>query len=148
MEHKEEIAKKRKDGWLEVWFGIEAIGVDKDVVGKALKAHVEKIARIKDVLVYETSLKESKDIGKPPQGIQGDKAWSQVADVKFFVKDLASLIGIIIVYGPSSVEILGPAKKEFRIDELQNTANTVAGIMHEFASRGVGGVLISAEQKK
>jgi hypothetical protein len=144
----DDIVKRRKDGWIEVWFVFEALGIDKDAVGSALKLHTEKLSRIKDLLVYETSFKEIAEAKNLPQGISAEKAWSQVADVKFFAKDIPMLMDIIMVYGPSSVEILGPLKKEIKIDELQSTANTLAGLVHEFAARGVGGILVSSEPKR
>jgi hypothetical protein len=53
MELQEQIKEKRKEKWFEVWFSIEALAVDKDVVEKALKKHIEKMSKVRDILVYE-----------------------------------------------------------------------------------------------
>jgi hypothetical protein len=62
------------------------------------------------------------------------------------VKDLFSLINIVIVYGPSSVEIMGPKNKEIKVEEIQRISNVLAGIVHQFASAGIGGIIITPER--
>ena len=75
-----------------------------------------------------------------------EEAYSQVAKVRFFSRDLLTLLNIVMVYGPSSVEILGPDKAEIKISEVQQLSNTVAGLVHQFAAAGVGGIVITPDK--
>jgi hypothetical protein len=138
---KEKINKIRKEGWIEVWFAIEAMGTSKDVTESAMAKHIEKLSKTKDIFVYEKIFRETEKVKNPPKGVK--EAFSQVVEVKLFAKDLFTLINIVMVYGPSAIEILGPNKKEIKIDEIQNIANVLAGVIHQFASAGVGGIVIS-----
>jgi hypothetical protein len=139
-EKKEEIRKKQKEKWFDVWFAIEAVSMDKGTLENALKTHIEKLSAAKNTYVYDVKYHELKDIDNPVKGVE--KAHTQVADVKLFVKDLLSLVNIIMLYGPSAIEIIGPDRKEIHLEEVQRIANTIAGIMHQFAAAGVGGMII------
>jgi len=148
MEEIEEIAKKRlKDGWIKVWFAIEAMAAEKNVVEDAMKKHIESMSKVKDLLILEKNFKDTKEVEKEklPKGIE--KAFSQVAEVTLIVKDLFTLINVIILYGPSSIEIIEPDKKEIKIDEMQNLANLIAGIIHQFAAAGVGGIVMTGSSQ-
>jgi len=138
---KEQIEKRRKENWIEAWFGIEVMAIDKDVTENSLKEHVEKLAKTENVLVYDTSFKDAVHLEKPFRDIP--EAWSQVVNVKLFARDLYTFLNIVYLYGPSAIEVLGPKTKDVKIDEIQNIANTLAGLVHQFASAGVGGIVIS-----
>lgn len=138
---KEEINKKIKDGWLRVWFAIEALGVNKDVVSESLKNHVAKLSRVQDVVVYRTDFKDLTEVKSPFKNF--DKAFSQVVELEFLVKNLYLLINVVIMYGPSAVEIFEPKEIKIKIDEMQNISNLIAGLLHQFASAGVGGIVIT-----
>ncbi len=140
----EETKRKRKDDWIEAWFAIEALAVDKNVVESSLKQHVEGLSRIKDAFVYEKKFSEATRVENPLKNVK--EAFSQVVELKLFVRDLFSLINIVVVYGPSSVEIIGPGKKEIKLEETQRIANVIAGIVHQFASAGVGGIVITPKK--
>ncbi len=58
-----------------------------------------------------------------------------------------TLVNVVLVYGPSAIEILGPDKKEIPLEEIQNLTNLLAGVVHQFAAAGVGGIVISPERK-
>ncbi len=140
----DEIKEKRKEKWFEVWFSIEALAVDKEVVENALKKHVEKMKAIKDVFVYETDFSEIIKVEKPMKNVE--EAYSQVARVRFFAKTLSLLISVVMTYGPSSIEIISPDKKDISIAEIQDIANLLAGIVHQFAAAGVGGIVITPDK--
>jgi len=144
-ELEEKIKQKEKEKWIRCWFAIEAMAVRKDVVETALDQHIEKLERIPSVFVYKKEFKEAKKVDNPPKDVE--EAYSQVVELELFVKDLFSLINVIIVYGPSSIEILGPEKIDVGVEELQNLANLVAGLMHKFAAAGLGGMAISPGKK-
>ena len=140
---KDEIKSKRKEGWIEAWFAVEVLAVKEDVAKGSLKNHVEKLSKAKDVFVYEKKFSDVKEVEKPAKKIE--KGFSQIAEVKLFVRSLFSLISIVMLYAPSSIEIIGPKGMDVRIDEIQNIANTLAAVVHQFASAGVGGVVIKPE---
>ena len=45
-EQKDEINKKRKDNWIEAWFGIEVLAVKEDVAKASLEQHIEKLSKV------------------------------------------------------------------------------------------------------
>ena len=143
MDHeiKEKIKKLEKGKWFNVWFAIEALAVNKEVVEKSLEEHLEKLEKAKDTFVYDKKFLEAKRVEKPIQGVE--EGYSEVVEVKLFTKDMLSLISLVLTYGPSSVEILGPSRKDIRVDEVQNIANLISSIMHRFAASGVGGMIIA-----
>jgi hypothetical protein len=138
---KDEIKKRKKEDWLDVWFAIEALGVNKDVVESSLKRHIEKLKNVKDAYVYETNFGEIKHVENPIKDVK--EGYSQIVEIKLLVKNLSILLSIVITYGPSAIEILGPNKKEIDISEIQNIANMLAGIVHQFAAAGIGGIVIT-----
>lgn len=144
MELNEEIKKRRKENWIEAWFAIEAMAVKEETVKNSLEKHVEMLSKVNDVFIYEKKFSELRKIEKPIEGIE--VAYSQIAEIKLFVKNLFLLTNIVIVYGPSSIEILGPANKEVKIEEIQNISNMLAGVVHQFATAGIGGILISPDK--
>jgi hypothetical protein len=144
VELRDEINKRKKDGWIEAWFAIEALAVSEDVVKSALENHVKKMHNIKDALIYEKKFSDIKIIEKPLKNME--KGYSQIVELKLFIKNLLTLIRIVMLYGPSSIEILGPNELKIKIDEVQNIANLIATLVHQFASAGVGGIVISPEK--
>jgi len=144
MDLRDEINKRKKDGWIEAWFAIEALAVKEDIVKNALELHVKKLSAIKGAFVYETKFSDIKTVEKPLKNIE--KGYSQIVELKLFVKNLLTLIKIVMLYGPSSIEILGPNELKIKIDEVQNIANVIATLVHQFASAGVGGIVISPEK--
>jgi len=142
----DEISKRKKDNWFEVWFSIEALAVNEDVVKSALKKHVEKLSHVKDVFVFDTVFKDVAKVENPMKNVE--HAYSQVVNVKFFVKKLSTLLNVVLTYGPSSIEVIGPHKKEIDISEVQDIANVLAGLVHQFAAAGAGGIVITPEEKK
>jgi hypothetical protein len=140
---KEEINRKKEENWIDTWFAIETLAVDKEIVENALKRHIEKLAKAPGVFVYASKYSETEKVENPLKNVK--EAFSQVAEVKLFIKNVPTLINIVLMYGPSSVEILGPNNKDIKINEMQDVANLLAGLVHQFASAGVGGVVISSK---
>ena len=146
MDIRDEIKKRRKESWLEVWFSIEVLGIDENIAKDSLAKHVEKLSHVKDTFVYEKDFKDIKKVKNPLKGVE--EAYSQVVNVKFFVKSLPTLLNIVLTYGPSSVEIIGPDKKDVNAAEIQDIANVLAGLVHQFAAAGAGGIVITPEEKR
>jgi len=144
MDLQEEIKEKRKEKWFDVWFSIEALAVDKGVVEAALSKHIEKMGNVRDILIYEKEFTDAIKVEKPMKNVE--EGYSQVVKVKFFAKNLMTLISVVLTYGPSAIEVLGPDKREMRIDEIQNIVNLLAGVVHNFAAAGVGGIIITPDK--
>ena len=145
MELKEEISRCRKDKWFEVAFGIEVLAISRDVAEDALAKHVDKLAKEQGVFVYERKFGETQRVEKPLRDIE--EAYSKIVSLKLFAKSLSTLMHITLLYGPSSIEVLGPNKKEIDLSEIQHVANNLASIVHQFAAAGVGGIVITPEKK-
>ena len=145
QDKKEETRKRKKEGWIEVSFSIEALAMKDEVVKSSLLKHMEDLSKVGGVYVYESSFSDAILVKKPLKGIE--EAYSQIAYVKFFVKDLMTLVSMAMTFGPSSVEILCPDRKEIKISEIQNMINLVSGVVHQFAAAGAGGIVITPDKK-
>lgn len=141
---KEKIDKMRKEKWVECSMVIEAIAVKKEVVEGSLKEHVDKLHSIKDVFVYATKLHETIKLEKPFKNF--DETYSQIVELKLFVKNVFTLMTVIVLYGPSSIEVLGPKNTNVNIQELQTIANSTADLIHQFAAAGVGGIVMTPKK--
>ena len=140
-ETKDRINELKKRGWLDVWFAFDVLGVNQEVVEQSLDNHLAKLERLPVVFIYNKEFKIAEKVDNPPKGIE--EAWSKVAELKLFIKSFTDLINIIYLYGPSAIEILSPNSKELKLEEMQDIANTIAGLMHQFAAAGAGGVVIT-----
>jgi len=140
------IKKRRKEEWIDVIFHIEAMAVKKDVVESALKQLIENMGHSEDVMIYETNFGKILEVKNPPKNVE--KAFSQIVEVRFMVKNVIGLISLATLYGPSSVEILGPDRKSIGMEEMQGLANSVAGLVHQFAQAGIGGLVITPNKQK
>lgn len=143
---KEEIKRKKNAGWFELMFSIEALAAEKETVEASLREHIEKMKKTENVFVYDTELYETQEVEKPFKNVE--KAFSQVIKVKLFIKDLFTFLNVVMLYGPSAIEVMGPENKEITLSEIQNTANQIAGLVHQFAAAGMGGMVIMAPQKE
>ena len=141
---REEINRKRKDSWIEAWFAIEVLAVKEDIAKDSMAKHIEKLSKIKDAFVYETKFSDVNEVKNPMKNVE--KGYAQIAEVKLFVKNMTSLMSTVMLYGPSSIEILGPKDLKISLEEIQNIANSLAGVVHQFASAGVGGIVITPEK--
>ena len=137
----EEIKKRRKEGWIEAWFAIEALATAKETVEDSLKKHIESLARAKDTFVYEKKFSETKRVANPIKDVA--EGYSQVVEIKLLAKNVFTLVSLVLIYGPSSVEILGPNEKAMKIGEMQDMCNLLSGLMHQFAAAGIGGMVIT-----
>ena len=102
------------------------------------------MGNVRDILIYEKEFTDAIKVEKPMKNVE--EGYSQVVKVKFFAKNLMTLISVVLTYGPSAIEVLGPDKREMRIDEIQNIVNLLAGVVHNFAAAGVGGIIITPDK--
>jgi len=145
-EMKEQIKKKKKDKWFELIFSIEAMAINRETVESSLKDHVEKMGKLQNVFVYDTEFYDTHEVENPLPNIE--RAYSQIVSIKLFIKDMYSLLNTVVLFGPSAIEVLGPDEKEITLSEVQNMANHIAGLVHQFAAAGMGGMMIQSPQAK
>lgn len=146
MEQKEEIEKRRKDQWYEFIFSIEALAINKEVVENSIKEHISHLESSPGIFVYEKNFYDCREVLNPMQGVE--MAFSQAVSLKLFIKDLYTALTAIMLFGPSSIEVLGPQKKDISMSEVQNIANNVASLVHQFAAAGIGGIVIAPSKGK
>ncbi len=140
MEKTEKIEKLKEEGWINVWCAIEVLATKEELAEKALKNIANKMKINPNLYIYKEEYLEAKEVEKPIEGVE--KGYSKVMEISFLVKDLYSLIEFCIQYGPSAIEILEPNEIKVGIDEIQNLANLISGLMHQFVSAGIGGLVI------
>jgi len=146
MDMKEEISKRRKDQWIELLFSVEVLAATRNVAETSLAEHAEKIEKSPGIFVYEKKFFDTTEVKNPMKGVE--VGFSRAVVMKLFIKDLFTALTAIMIYGPSSVEVLGPGKKEISMSEMQNIANNVASLVHQFAAAGAGGLVISPKRKE
>jgi len=130
-------------GGLKVWVAIEALAVKKEVVEEALKNHITRIKNERHIKITKEDFKEALEVEKPIKKIE--KAFSQVVEMEFEIDSFRNLVNFIIIYGPSALEIIEPDHLKIEIGEAQDILNSIASIMHQYASMGAGGMVISAK---
>ncbi|MGC9310749.1 MAG: hypothetical protein ACP5E4_03430 [Candidatus Aenigmatarchaeota archaeon] len=143
---KEKIGDLKDQKWMNVEMSFEVLGVEPEITKKSLEEHVGKLRRVKDVFVFQADLSDVEEVEKPMKGVE--KAYSQVAEIGAMVKDLKTLMAVSISYGPSSIEIIEPKKLEINVGEVQDVANMVAGIIHQIAAAGLGGIVATPKNPR
>jgi hypothetical protein len=139
----EEMMKKISNGWIKASAFIEVMAVNEKTTESALKNHVEKIKAEDGIEVYKEDFDEPEKVENPPKKV--DKAYSQIVEIEFLISSVKNLITFTFMYGPSSVEVIEPEEVELKMGELQDIANTIAALVHQYASQGAGGILTSPE---
>jgi hypothetical protein len=146
MISKAEADEKVKGKWLRVRLVFEVIGVRQDVTEVALKDLLGKLDRDKRVAVYNKEFSDIIKVENPVKNIK--EGYSQVCEADLVAKGLENLVGIVIEYGPSAIDVIEPAKIEMPVGEATAVANTVSDMIHRFAAAGIGGLLFVKEKVK
>ena len=144
-EMREKAEECQKKGWIKAWFAIEVMARDSETAESSLRNHVESMEKAKDMFIFEKKFGDIQRIENPMRDIK--EAHSQIVELTAYLKDFYTLINIVVAYGPSSIEILEPKEYKLRIDEMQSLSNVIAGLLHQFASAGVGGMVITPPKK-
>ncbi len=134
------IQKKLKDGWIRSWMMIEVLAASEDAAKNSLRLHVEKIQKEKNTEFIKTVFHETKKQETPNLPIP--VAHSCIVEVEFLAGTYDTLAYIAMNYAPSAIEIWDPKKLTLNAGEAQSVLNSIADLVHTFAARGVGGVVI------
>lgn len=137
----DEVKEKVQKGWIhsKMWF--EVLAATKEAAEESLRNHIEKMKKLENCVVVKENFKEVIEVEKPLPNVE--KAYSKVAEVEILTKDIETLLNITIFFAPSAVEVLEPESLKVSAATIQIIMNTVADLLHRFASQGVGGVVIA-----
>lgn len=131
---------------VKVWMVFEAVGAKKNGVVKSLEDHVEGIKSEEGVEITELEKDEATEIENPHESLE--KGYSQVVEMRADFDNFQKVVETVINYGPTYVQMEGPDKYELDLRESQDTLQSVANTMHQYAQMGAGGVLISKSSKE
>jgi CCR4-NOT transcriptional regulation complex NOT5 subunit len=140
-----EIQEKLKNGWIKSRLYIEVMATEKELTEQSLKEHVKKLKDVKDSIVLNERYEGVQEVKNLREGIK--QAFSEVAQLEMLTRNIDTLLYIVIFYALSAVEVLEPKDLRMGIDQVQTIMNSVADLVHRFAASGLGGVVISTQQK-
>ena len=139
--HESEIKEKVKKGWIRCWSMIEVMATTKELTETSLKNHLKKLKKEKGIHIYKETFETAEKVKSPFKNIK--EAYSQVVEIEFITENFKNLIDFVILYGPSTIEILEPKKIETDIGDAQEILNRLSTLLHNLAAAGIGGMLIS-----
>jgi hypothetical protein len=97
---------------LRLMASIENQAVSEKVVEKNLASLQEQLKKNADFVIYNI------EVGRPEKQKEGDY-YSGFVEVNFSARDFNSIIRFILMYAPSVMEVVKPAKAEFTAFDLQ-----------------------------
>ena len=139
-----EIKEKISKGWIhsKMWFDV--LAVTKEAAEESLKNHIERIKKLENCYVvkerYEDTIEQERPIAKV------ERAFSKAVEIEILTKDIETLLSITIYFAPSAVEIIEPLDLKISAASIQTIMNTVADLLHRFASQGIGGIVIAGSK--
>ncbi len=137
---KDIVKQKMKDGWIRSQMFIEVMAINEEAAKDALQKHVQKLENEKGVLLSKIDWKESRKVEKPFPNVP--EAYSYVVELEVLTEGYERLVFVAMNYGPSSVEVLEPEEIKLKAWEADGIVNSIADIMHNFAARGAGGIIL------
>jgi hypothetical protein len=131
---------------IELWMVFEAVAASKEGVEDSLDDHLEKLGSESDVEVTESNIDEAEKVEKPHPDVE--EGFSKVAECKLEVESFDKAISITFNYGPTYVQMEGPEKYEMDLKEGQESLQNVADMIHSYAQKGLGGVVVSKSREE
>mgnify|MGYP000745869222 CR=1 FL=1 len=138
-----------KQGWIKSRLWFEVMGVSKEVTEKSLKAHVEKLEKLDGVKVLQKKFEKVEAVKKLPSYLKKTglkKAFSQVVETVILTDSIEKLLLVVMLFGPSAIEVLEPKELKVGIGTIQTIMNSVADMMHRIASSTMGGIIIRGKK--
>lgn len=133
-------------GWVHARMFFEVMAATAEVASGSLKEHVAKIKKMDNMKIVQERYEEPMKVENPPKNFKEGVAYSQFVEVEVLVSSLENLIYSVIFFGPSSVEIISPKEMKIGFESAQAMANSVAEMMHTYAAKGAGGIVISGKK--
>jgi hypothetical protein len=131
---------------LDLWMVFEAVAATEEGVKDSLEDHVDQLELESGVEVKEASIDEVTEIENPHPDIE--EGFSQVAECRLSVEGFDKAISLTFNYGPTYVNVEGPEKYEMDLKESQESLQNVANVIHQYAQKGLGGVLVSKSKEE
>ncbi len=131
---------------LDLWMVFEAVAATEEGVKDSLEDHVDQLELESGVEVKEASIDEVTEIENPHPDIE--EGFSQVAECRLSVEGFDKAISLTFNYGPTYVNVEGPENYEMDLKESQESLQNVANVIHQYAQKGLGGVLVSKSKEE
>lgn len=131
---------------LKLWMVFEAVAATEEAVEDSLDDHIEKLKSESKVEIIESNIDESTKIENPTPDLE--EGYSKVAECRLSVEGFDKAIKLTFNYGPTYVNVEGPEKYEMDLKESQESLQNVANVMHQYAQKGLGGVLVSKSKEE
>jgi hypothetical protein len=144
---KDLVAEQLKRGWVHVKMYFEVLAGDEGTAKSSLRQHIDQVKKMDTIKIVSEKFEDVVKVENPPKKFEGKNVYSQVADIEMMISSPETLLYSVIFFGPSSIEIMQPREMKLRQEELQGMANSVAEIMHRYASAGAGGIVISGKKE-
>jgi hypothetical protein len=128
---------------VKLWMVFEAVAPDKESVEDSMKDHIERLGSDDGVEVVEREEDETVEMDNPHPSLE--KGYSKVVELEVEFDDFTTALKTVTNYGPTYVQFIGPENFQMGMKEAQESLQTVADTMHQYAQKGVGGVVVSRE---
>jgi len=103
---------------------LEIVGKPKEHIETSLHDYISKISKESKFFLVESNIEEALEV-------ESDKdMYSTFAEIEFLTKDLTDLMGFVIDYMPSSIEVVQPAGMSVQASFLSNMLTELAGKLH------------------
>lgn len=103
---------------------IEGQGVEPEILKKQMATILNKLQEDKSLVLYSATQAST---------LKNGETYSTYLDVTLSVKGFRTLVELMYVYGPTTVEVVSPSKLELTADDLQDGLNDWSGWIHRYA---------------
>lgn len=128
---------------VKIWMVFEAVGPDREGVEESMQDHLDTLGEDDGVEITERNDEEIQKMDNPHPSL--DEGYSKVAELRVEFESFTRALETVINYGPTYVQFEGPDSFEMGVKEAQESLQTVANTMHEYAQKGAGGVVVSRQ---
>lgn len=128
---------------IKLWMVFEAVGPNRDSVEDSIENHVKNLDSDDGVEVVEREEDETVEMENPHPSL--DKGFSKVIELEVEFDSFSTALNTVVNYGPTYVQFLEPENFQMGMKEAQESLQTVADTMHQYAQMGAGGVVVSKE---
>lgn len=131
---------------IQTWMIFEVLAKTEDAAVESLRDHIDKLDSMEAVELTKEDFEDVEEVEDPHPSL--DTGYSQVCEIECDVEDFATLIEIIMNYGPTMIEVRGPEEIRLDLGEAQDALNLVAEMMQKFLQSGAGGMMISRDSQQ
>ena len=118
-----EIREKIDQGWFRLKIILEILGFPKEHIEKTTGLVAKRFGELKYINVITSEISVPKSVS--------EKSWSSFIELEIVVASFSDMIGLIMDYLPSSVEILEPRTFTEDIANLTDILNDFATRLHQ-----------------